>query len=117
MDILDTLTGAEIFAASDRCEEAIDQAFMRHVERVRLALSLPVTYGEPDRREHINSDKELIAASWTYTMYDNNLIPLLIGSVVREHNHTLLAVIDRTGPTSVIHESKFDTLDFVAVIA
>lgn len=39
---------------------------------------------------------------------------ILIGSVVRETNHSLLSVLDRTGSTPVVHETTFDTRDFVA---
>jgi|GEM_PF-6544887 len=125
MDILDTLRGAEIIAASSRCDEAIEQAFIGHVERVKAALQLPDHRAQIDRRNHISvaaqgdllPGEEFVAASWTYVVYGGpvgyNLVPILIGTVVRETNHSLLSVVDRSGPTPVLYESKFDTRDYV----
>ena len=40
--------------------------------------------------------------------------PVLIGTVLREHNHSLLSIVDRSGPEPVVFEKTFDTRDYVA---
>lgn len=120
MDILDTVTGMEIIEASDRRDEAIEQEFMTHVARVKASLALPDHRARPHRRDHINDKGDVISASWTYILYGDlhgkDLVPLLVGSVVRETNHSLLSVLDRTGSTPVVHETTFNTRDFVAAV-
>ena len=102
MDILNTLSGSEIMAASDRCDEAIEREFIKHVERIKEQFNLPDHRARIDRRNHVNDDGDVITASWTYVVYGGpscfaDLVPFLIGSVVRETNHSLLSVVDRSG--------------------
>ncbi len=111
-DILDNLTGFEIFEAGNKCDEAIDAYFMEHVKRVKNALNLEDSYWEPRRRTHHDDSGDLVIASRSYILYDS-LKPVLIGTVMREHNHSLLSIVDRSGATPVLYEKCFDTRDFV----
>lgn len=114
-DVLDELTDPELFAALARREQATEAEFMKHVVRVKAARNLKVSAWEPARRNHINDeDGELVAVSWTYILHDDGVVPLLVGTVLREHNHSLLTIVDRSGAAPVVHESTFDTRNFVA---
>lgn len=114
-NILDTFIGHEIVADWDRSDEAIEAWFMQHADRLKKALNLKENYYEPSRRQHYTPTPlggEMESTPWsTYVLYDDDLRPVLIGTVLREVNHCLLSIVDRSGATPVVFERTFGTSD------
>jgi hypothetical protein len=121
MSILNTLTGAELSAAIERCHDAINAEVERNVERIKRTMGLSETDARYNLREHTDSDGEPIAASWTGILYadvrDQQIVPVMIATEVREHNHSLLCIIDRSGDAPQYREYVFNTCDYVLVAA
>ena len=75
--------------------------FDEHVRRVGAALALPTRHGNPEFRCHHDSDGVMHGGTFIY--WNEELKPLLIGTAVREHNHTIFIVVDRSDETPAIH--------------
>lgn len=113
--VADSATEHEILADWDRSDEAIEAWFMQHADRLKKALNLKENYYEPSRRQHYTPTPlggEMESTPWsTYVLYDDDLRPVLIGTVLREVNHYLLSIVDRSGATPVVFERTFSTSD------
>lgn len=103
----------ELSAAMDRCDTAIDARFAEHVTRVKETLRLSGSFYNPERREHVSSQDGATVASDTRVFWSDELKPLLVATVLREVNHTLLTVIDRSGAKPAVFEDSFDTRDYM----
>lgn len=112
-DVLDSLTDEQLFAAMDRCDQAVESEILRHVVRVKADRGLRDSFWEPCRRDHINDVGDLVTTSRTYILHDDAITPLLVGTVLREKNHLLLCIVDRSGDVPVIYETTFDTRNYV----
>lgn len=106
-------TGADMFAASDKRDAALDARFAEHVARAKGALGLQESFHNPERRPHVSASDGESVASDTRIFWGENLSPVLVGIVLREENHILLTVVDRSGPTPVVYEDRFDSPDFI----
>ena len=118
MSILDTLSGAELMSAIERCDVAINAEVERNVERVKQAMGLSDVKVRYTLREHLSSDGELVSASWTGILYADvrgqQIVPVMVATQVREHNHSLLCIADRSGDATQYCEYVFDTCDYVS---
>lgn len=94
--------------AAMRCRDAaIDARFAEHVSRVKDALGLKEHFYNPETRPHVSSEHGERVASGTRIFWGDNVMPMLVGTVLREHNSMLLTVVDRSGPTPVVFEDRF----------
>lgn len=109
----DKAHGDELFAAMDRRDAAIDARFAEHVARVKSVLRLSEYFQNPEVREHVSARDGYTVASDTRIFWGDETTPLLVGTVLREVNHMLLIVVDRSGPAPVVFEDRFDTRDFI----
>lgn len=117
MSILNSLSGAELMAAIERCDVAIDAEVERNVQRIKQAMGLSDAQARYALREHVGSDGEAVSASWTGILYADvrgqQIVPVMVATQVREHNHSLLCIVDRSGDAPQYCEYVFDTCDYV----
>jgi hypothetical protein len=98
---------AQVFHGMEKRDADIEAAFLAHVARVKATLGLQDYYGETAQRVHHDAEDGRRVASWSYVYYAGGQTPLLVGTVLREENHMLLSIIDRTGSTPTVHEASF----------
>ena len=70
-------------------------------------------FGNPEVRQHYAPGDVDPVASDTRIFWGDRLTPVLVGTVLREVNHTLLTITDRSGAAPVVHEYRFDTRNFI----
>ncbi|VVE52728.1 hypothetical protein [Pandoraea terrigena] len=109
----DTASTSELFAAMDRRSEAINARFAEHVARVSTLSGRALDPWNPEVRSHVVPKDGEALPSDTRIFWGEELKPLLVGTVVREVNHMLLVVVDRSGPVPVVFEDRFDARDFI----
>jgi hypothetical protein len=117
--VLDTITSAELMAAIERRDAALSAEVERHRNRIRQNLGMSNAQARYTLRPHIDSDGEVCAASWTGILYADGvraqqIVPVMIATELREHNHVLLSIVDRSGDVPQYYEFVFDTRDFVS---
>lgn len=113
IEAYDKADGNELFAAMGRRDAAIDARFTEHVARVKSALGLSQSFHNPEVREHVSPQDRDSVASDTRILWGDDITPVLVGTVLREANHMLLIVVDRSGAATVVFEDRFDARDFI----
>ncbi|MCA8102916.1 hypothetical protein [Burkholderia contaminans] len=113
IEAYDKADGNELFAAMDRRDAAIDARFAEHVARVKSALGLSEYFHNPEVREHVSPQDGDSVESDTRIFWGEEITPVLVGTVLREVNHMLLIVVDRSGAAPVVLEDRFDARDFI----
>lgn len=113
IEAYDKADGSKLFAAMDRRDAAVDARFAEHVARVKNALGLSEYFQNPEVREHVSPQDGDSVASDTRIFWGNDSTPILVGTVLREVNHMLLVVVDRSGAAPVVFEDRFDARDFI----
>lgn len=113
IDAYEKASDDELFAAMDRRDAAIDARFAEHVARVKGVLGLSEHFENPEVRPHVCAQDGETVASDTRIFWAEELMPVLVGTVLREVNHMLLTVVDRSGTAPAVFEDRFDTRDFI----
>ncbi|WP_432262906.1 hypothetical protein [Cupriavidus sp. TMH.W2] len=101
---------AALDAARARRDAAIAATFDAQVERMRAMR--PSVRWHAETRHHARDDGEALPSD-TRILWGDQLRPVLVGTVLREGNHLLLTITDRSGAAPVVHEQRFATQDFI----